>query len=111
VEVRNIFEVGLGEELLPGPGGRIGYGSTDRKLPFREGDLRLESEIEHRPGLDEMLPRRQAIISLVKHFPFFAAPAGLSPLFLGFDESVVLVHCLLLARQAVEKTALTNRER
>jgi hypothetical protein len=41
------------------------------------------TEIEHRPGLDEMLSRWQAGISFVKHFPFFTATAGLGPLFFG----------------------------
>jgi hypothetical protein len=50
------------------------------------------TEIEHRPGLDEMLSRWQASISFVKHFPLFTSTPGLGPLFFCFGQARIVVH-------------------
>jgi hypothetical protein len=59
----------------------MSHGSADGERPFREWNVRLLAEIEHRPGLDKVLSRRQTSIPFVKHFPFFTATPGYCPLF------------------------------
>jgi hypothetical protein len=70
----------------------MGHEASDRDLPIGECDIGLLSQIEDRKRLDDVLPWRQSIISLIKHFALFSASPGFCPLFLGSRQSAGFVH-------------------
>src|SRR5271170_2467187 len=55
MDIRGAVELRLGQEVLEGPDQRLGDQAVDRELPVPALDLGLDPEIEHRPGLDQML--------------------------------------------------------
>src|SRR5690242_5275437 len=85
VNVGHIAERRLGEERAPVPDHRHLDQAVDRELPALGSHLRLDAEIEHRPVLDSVLARRQALLGRTRR-PAGKETAFASPALLALDE-------------------------
>ena len=98
MKVRDGFELPLRKEILPGPCDRVRDEPAYAELPVVEGNFRLVPQIQHRPGVDQVLTGRQSLVFglLSLDLPSRGVSLVFGPHLLGLDHPVILTHSVLL---------------